>query len=108
MQAGGAYGPSQRLGLECPGEQYNTKGETTAFQTPTIEGRVTKDTTGNLYYRTLEETEAAAIIYLNGKAGIDEEISNTIIRGEVTPFSFGGNMIYHPQKFEVNFDGVER
>lgn len=60
--------PKVKFGI--PGETFSTKGETLSFQTPTIEGRITRDAGGNLYHRTLIATEEAAIAYLKGKAGI--------------------------------------
>lgn len=53
-----------------PNDETQTKGETITFQTPTIEGVIMKDINGDWKSENLFDTEAEAIAWLNGKAGI--------------------------------------
>ncbi len=53
-----------------PADDNATKGATTAFQTPTINGAIMKDVNGNLKTEKLFDVEADAIAWLNAKAGI--------------------------------------
>ena len=51
-------------------ENAATKGQTTEFQTDTIEGTADQLSTGAIYEKAVFSTEAAAKTWLNGKAGI--------------------------------------
>lgn len=53
-----------------PGESMATRAETLAFGTDTIVGDIHIDASGNWKYEQTFTTEAAAVTYLNGKAGI--------------------------------------
>lgn len=53
-----------------PSDDNATKGATTAFGTPTINGAIMKDVNGNLKIEKLFDVEADAIAWLNAKAGI--------------------------------------
>lgn len=53
-----------------PGESMATKAETLAFGTDTIVGDIHIDVSGNWKFEQTFTTEAAAVTYLNGKAGI--------------------------------------
>lgn len=53
-----------------PAESAATKGETTEFQTDTIEGKAYPLETGEIYEKHIFTTEAAAKAWLDDKAGI--------------------------------------
>jgi len=53
-----------------PDDETETKGETIAFKTPVIEGIIMKDINGNWKNEEVFDTEATAIAWLDGKAGI--------------------------------------
>lgn len=59
-------------------EDTATKGETVEFQTPSIEGEIMKDITESLYVQKDFDTEAAAIAYLNAKAGIIAQLAKPV------------------------------
>jgi phi13 family phage major tail protein len=59
-----------------PADDNTTKGETTTFQTPTINGTIMKDINGNLKTEKLFDVEADAIAWLNAKAGIPVSASS--------------------------------
>lgn len=51
-------------------EEYETKGKSTAFKTPSIKGTVMLDKDGNWRNKQTFDTEAAAIAYLDSKVNI--------------------------------------
>ncbi|HWQ29858.1 MAG TPA: major tail protein [Negativicutes bacterium] len=53
-----------------PNESLETKGESITYQTPTTEGLVMLDVTGNWKKEVTVDTEAKAKAWLNGLAGI--------------------------------------
>lgn len=53
-----------------PNDDTNTKGETIAFQTPSIVGNIMKDINGDFKAEKLFDTEAAAIAWLDAKANV--------------------------------------
>lgn len=53
-----------------PNDTNSTKGETISFSTPSLEGTIMVDDDGNWKSEQTFDTEAEAITYLNGKAGI--------------------------------------
>jgi phi13 family phage major tail protein len=53
-----------------PADSTKTQGESVAFQTPKIEGTIMKDVNGDWKQEQTFDTEADAIAYLNGKAGL--------------------------------------
>jgi phi13 family phage major tail protein len=53
-----------------PADDNTTKGATTTFATPTINGKIMKDISGNFKTEKLFDVEADAIAWLNAKAGI--------------------------------------
>lgn len=82
----GFYGKVKRGGVEkfraiwlCkmmysePDESLETKGEKTAFNTPSLEGKIMKDIDGNIKVETIVDTEAEAIAWLKEKAGMAAE-----------------------------------
>ncbi len=79
----GFYGKVKRNGLDKyravwlskvqfsePNDDTNTKGETVAFQTPSITGNIMKDINGKFKYEKLFDTEAEAMAWLEAKAVI--------------------------------------
>jgi len=59
-----------KVQFEEPADSMTTKGETIAFGTDSIVGTIMPDSTGAWKLEQTFTTEAAAIAYLNGKAGI--------------------------------------
>lgn len=55
-----------------PNDETDTKGETVAFQTPTIEGTVFQGDDGVWKEQAEFATEAEAVAWLNQKAGITD------------------------------------
>lgn len=53
-----------------PNDETETKGESVVFQTPSIEGTIMKDINGDWKSEKVFDTEAEAIAWLDGKAGI--------------------------------------
>ncbi len=53
-----------------PNDETETQGEKIAFQTPSIEGTIMKDINGDWKSEEIFDTEADAIAWLDGKAGI--------------------------------------
>ncbi len=53
-----------------PDDETETKGESVTFQTPSIEGTIMKDINGSWKSEKLFDTEAEAVVWLDGKAGI--------------------------------------
>lgn len=84
-----------------PNDETNTKGESTVFQTPTIEGEGMKDINGDFKREKLFDTEVDAIAWLNTKAGIPVSasagISGLVLTGTggaLTP-AFGAAIRYY-------------
>jgi phi13 family phage major tail protein len=84
-----------------PADDNTTKGETVAFQTPTINGTIMKDVNGNLKIEKLLDVEADAIAWLNAKAGIPVSSSSGLTGltmagtgGTLSP-AFGANTRYY-------------
>lgn len=73
-----------------PADDNATKGETTAFQTPTINGTIMKDINGNYKTEKIFDTEADAIAWLNSKAGIP--VSNSAGISGLTAAGTGGTL----------------
>jgi phi13 family phage major tail protein len=61
-----------------PNESARTKGQSTEFQTPTLEGRIVKAVNGRFCETKTFETEAEAVAYLNGKAGIVPQLKKPV------------------------------
>lgn len=61
-----------------PSDEFETKGEKTTFKTPEIEGTIMVAVDGYWKEEGTFDTEAEAIAYLNGKAGITTAVSNNI------------------------------
>jgi phi13 family phage major tail protein len=53
-----------------PNDETETQGESVVFQTPSIEGTIMKDINGDWKDEKVFDTEAEAIAWLDGKAGI--------------------------------------
>lgn len=53
-----------------PNDETETKAESVVFQTPSIEGTIMKDIKGDWKSERVFDTEAEAIAWLDGKAGI--------------------------------------
>lgn len=73
-----------------PADEFATKGETTEFKTPTIEGTIMLAADEFWKDEATFSSEAAAIAWLNGKAGISTSASNNITalalaNGTLTP-----------------------
>lgn len=62
-----------------PNETLETKGETTVFQTPTIEGYIYRDITGNWKKDKVFDTETEAVAYLDELANIGEPADKTAL-----------------------------
>lgn len=67
-----------------PNDDFETKGETTAFQTPTIEGDIHRDVTGLWKRDIVVETEAQAKAWLNELANIGEPADFAALSSAVT------------------------
>lgn len=70
-----------------PNEELETKGETTAFKTPTIEGSIYRDVTGIWKRDILFDTEAEAKEWLNELANIGEPADKTALTAAITAAS---------------------
>ena len=73
-----------------PSDEFETKGATTTFKTPEIEGAIMVAVDGYWKEEGTFDTEAEAIAYLNTKAGISTSASNNITalafaNGTLTP-----------------------
>lgn len=73
-----------------PADEFATKGETTEFQTATLEGTIMLAADELWKEEATFSSEAAAIAWLNGKAGISTSASNNITalalsNGTLTP-----------------------
>lgn len=84
-----------------PADDNTTKGETTAFQTPTINGTIMKDINGDMKTEKLFDLEADAVAWLNEKAGIPvtesgglTALAMTGTGGTLSP-TFGANTRYY-------------
>ena len=67
-----------------PSDDNATRGKETAFGTPTIEGRIMKDISGNFKIEKLFDLEADAVAYLNTKASIPVSASTGLTALAVT------------------------
>lgn len=61
-----------------PNETAKTKGQSTEFQTPSLEGRIVKAINGRFGETKTFNTEQEAINYLNGKAGIVPQLKKPV------------------------------
>ena len=61
-----------------PSDEFETKGEKTTFKTPELEGTIMVAVDGYWKEEGTFDTEAEAVTYLNGKAGITTSVSNNI------------------------------
>lgn len=84
-----------------PADDAATKGETTEFQTPTLEGTILVDVTGEWKNEGTFSTEAGAIAWLNAKAALPVDASTglsalalTGTAGTLSP-SFGADVRYY-------------
>ena len=84
-----------------PADDNTTKGETVAFGTPSIAGKIMKDINGDFKSEKLFDVEADAIAYLNEKAGIPgtasaglSALSLTGTGGTLSP-AFGSAVRYY-------------
>ena len=82
----GFYGKVKRSGVEKfravwlykmmfsePDESLETRGEKTAFGTPSLEGKIMKGCDGNIKIEAIVDTEAEAVAWLNKRAVITAE-----------------------------------
>lgn len=67
-----------------PNDELETKGETTAFQTPTIEGDIYRDVLGMWKRDIVVDTETQAKAWLNELANIGEPASKTALTAAIT------------------------
>lgn len=82
-----------------PADEFSTKGETTEFQTPTIEGTIMMAADDLWKEEATFSSEAGAIAWLNAKAGISSDASNNITalalaNGTLTPTFAAGTYLY--------------
>lgn len=84
-----------------PADSNKTKGESMEFGTPVIEGTIMRDSNSDWKKEKTFDTEADAIAYLNGKAGIPVEasgglsaLSMTGAGGTLSP-AFGAAVRYY-------------
>lgn len=61
-----------------PADESKTKGESVEFQTPTLEGTIMMAADDKWKEEGTFSTEASAIAWLNGKAGISSDASNNL------------------------------
>lgn len=61
-----------------PSDEFETKGANTAFKTPELEGTIMVAADERWKEEATFDTEAEAIAYLNGKAGISTDASNNL------------------------------
>lgn len=66
-----------------PNDELETKGETTAFVTPTIEGEIFRDADGNWKKDVVVSTEAKAIEWLDALANIGEPADLTALNAAI-------------------------
>lgn len=66
-----------------PNEELETKGETTAFQTPTLEGDIHRDVTGVWKRDIVVDTELQAKAWLNELANIGEPADKTALSAAI-------------------------
>jgi len=59
-----------KLQFAEPDDETETQGEKVVFKTPSVEGTIMKDITGNWKNEKVFDTEPEAIAWLDGKAGI--------------------------------------
>jgi phi13 family phage major tail protein len=70
-----------------PADEAATKGQTTEFQTPTLEGTIMVDVSGDWKNEATFSTEAGAVAWLKGKAGITAkaaEVTSSVASGTYT------------------------